>query len=61
MIGDKKRRENAYFFYQLVKSMHIFSPIDLKYTKLQKQKAEHFSTAARTPRYKKFQLGKIHK
>ena len=34
--GDEKRRENA-FFPQLVESMHIFSPIDLKFTKLQKK------------------------
>ena len=36
------------FFPHLVKSMYIFSPIDLKFSKWQK-KAEHFSPAARVP------------
>ena len=35
--GDEKG-ENAYLFFpQLVKSMHIFPTIDLKFTKLQKR------------------------
>ena len=32
----KKGGGNAYFFPKWVESMHIFRPIDLKYTKLQK-------------------------
>ena len=35
--GDKKKEGKCIFFYQLVKSMHIFYPIDLKYTKLKKR------------------------
>ena len=35
--GDEKRGDNAYCFPQLVRSMHMFSPIDLKFTKLQKK------------------------
>ena len=34
--GDKKG-EKCIFIPQLVKSMHTFSPIDLKYTNLQKK------------------------
>ena len=51
-----------HIFPQLVKSMHIFSPIDLKYTKL-KKKAAHFSLAERnaTTHYNKFWVGKKYK
>ena len=59
MIERKnKRGEVAYYdiFPHLVKSMHIFSPIDLKYTK---KRAENISPEARTPpRYNKYHLGK---
>ena len=34
------------FFPQLVKIMHIFSPIDLKYTKLQKKRLTFFACSA---------------
>jgi hypothetical protein len=42
MLGTKiierggKKGDKCNFFPHLVKSMHIFPPIDLKYTKLQK-------------------------
>ena len=39
--GMKKGRK-CIFFPQLVKSMHIFSPIDLKFSKLQKKGLEIF-------------------
>ena len=33
MKGDEKKGRKCIFFPQLVKSMHIFPPIDLKFTK----------------------------
>ena len=35
--GDEKRGGNAYFFLQLVKSMQLFPPIDLKITNYKKK------------------------
>ena len=40
--GDKKGGE-MHIYPQLVKSMHIFPPIDLKYTKLQKKGLQFLS------------------
>ena len=54
MLGEKKllkgdgKEGEMHIFPRIGKSMHIFSPTDLEFTKLQK-KAEHFSPAARTP------------
>ena len=42
-----KKGEKCIFFPQLVKSIHIFSPIDLKYTKLKQKKADIFGDKSR--------------
>ena len=50
--------KNSYFafFLQLVKSMHIFPQIDLKFTKL-KKKADNFNLRRKPPPSKKFHWG----
>ena len=47
-----------YIFPQLVKSMHIFFPIDLKYTKLPKKRLDIFRLWCAPPHYNTFLWGK---
>ena len=56
-----KKRGKCIFFPQLEKSMHIFPPIDLKFTKLQKKRLTIFYLRRAPPHYINFHLGKKQK
>ena len=64
MLGKKmierewKKGGKCIYFPQLVKSMHIFSPIDLKFTKLQKKGLKIFACGAHPPIVINFLWGK---
>ena len=53
-----KKRGKMHISYPIGKRIHIFSPIDLKNTKLQQKKAEIFPLRRAPPRYNNFHLWK---
>ena len=55
--GDEKRGANAYLFPQFVKSLHIFSPTGLNFTKLQPKRLYIFRLRRAPPHYNKLNLG----
>ena len=54
-----KEGGNCIFFPQLVISMHIFTPIDLQFTNLQKKRLTFFHLWCSPPHCNKIPLGKI--
>jgi len=58
--GDNKKGGKMYIFPQLVKSIHIFSPIAL-YIQIAKKRLQIFHLRHAPPPYNKFHLGKKYK